>query len=317
MVAYTLVQRLTPNLALIGAGVAGAIVALATLAIPVPLLEDAVIASGIAVFLPAAEPPLGLTARICVGVAAGAGIAAVLWLILSVLIGIRVSRSVEPGARRPFVRRADAHPDAPPREPLRAKDLEMPRTRSSVANVEAVEESGFDDLPVPVLTEVEPDDAIVFGAPDPTLPPEPVIAMGPPPVPSSQPILELVPTPAVQPLPVDLDQPLAAFDPAAIPDTPVAPSPPVAPLRRKPRPQVYDASERFETFELTPQVREVPKPAASVSAPLSAPETDASVHALLDRLERGIVRRGERVEPEGPHGLESALDALRKLAVRA
>ncbi len=327
MVAYTLVQRLTPNLALIGAGVTGAIFALATLAIPVSLLEDAVIASGVAVFIPAAEPPLGATARICVGVAAGAGVAAVLWLILSVLIGIRESRSVKSGERRPTVRRADAHPDAPPREPLRAKDLEMPRVRSAVEKVQSdvADEGVFDELPVLALTQVEQADTDVGATPLPELPPEPVIAMGPPPpvetpveipVVKPQPILELVPAPSVQPLPFDLDQPLAAFDPSAIPDTPIAPPPPLAPLRRKPRPQLYEASERFETFELTPQVREEPVQ-ASTATPISAPETDASVHALLDRLERGIARRGERAEPETPHGLESALDALRKLAVRA
>ena len=155
--------------------------------------------------------------------------------------------------------------------------------------------------------------------------------------------------PAPQPLPADLDQPLSAFDPAAIPDIPLAPPPPLAPLVRAPVKPLLAEGERFETFELTPPVRPPvpPKPAVQAES-LAAPETDASVHALLDRLERGIARRVNHApqaepvqaepvpqpepappvesaaqapkdapEPAPPaSGLEGALAALRKMAVR-
>lgn len=359
MVAYSLVQRLTPNLALAGAGAAGVLVALATLAIPYELLADIVVTSGIAAFIPAAEPPLGMTARICVGVFAGGVAALVAWFVLSALLMWRDSRGVqEAGERRPVVRRADAHPDAPPRAPLLAtRDLGMP-FRAKGEAVEAEPETI--DADVHALASTGADDGAVSDLHLPELPPEPVIAMGTPtpPVETIQAVsipqvkAEAVPPPTPQPLPADLDQPLSAFDPGAILDVPLAPPPPLAPLNRAPMPPVLAEGERFETFELTPPLRmaaaSTPATASPPASPrqpdsLSAPETDASVHALLDRLERGIARRShpapapapaEAVVPQAepvpepapdpaqpsapvPPGLEGALAALRKMAVRA
>lgn len=358
MVAHDIVQRLTPNLALAGAGGAGALVALATLAIPGGLLQDIVVTSGVAAFVPAAEPPLGVTARICVGVFAGGAAALIAWFVLSALLMWRDSRQVEePGERRPVVRRADAHPDAPPRAPLLAtRDLGMPfRGKGEAVRAEAE----VIDADVHVVTAHSISEVEVHDLDLPELPPEPVIAMGTP-APPVETIPAIVisqakvdaPPPAPltpQPLPADLDQPLSAFDPAAIPDVPLAPPPPLAPLSRGPMNPVLADGERFETFELTPPVRPAP-PVQSAAAPalqsenLAAPETDASVHALLDRLERGIARRTHpavptesmrQVEPAprpepaaqtapGPQaepapaatGLEGALAALRKMAVR-
>lgn len=370
MVAYTLVQRLSPNLALAGAGLAGVLVALATLAIPAPLLENIVVTSGVAAFVPAAEPPLGVTARICVGVFAGGAAALIAWLLLSALLAWRDSRGEaedvaeekeEQRLRRPVVRRADAHPDAPPRPPLLAtRDLGVPfRANAQQAGDEA--EATLPDARFFAMAAHDVESATVeardFALP--ALPPEPVIAMGAPappvesvpsvaiPQPQAKPKMEpaslvtrSMPPFEPQPLPADLDQPLSAFDPAAIPEHPLAPPPPLKPLHRAPpAPPVFAVGERFETFELTlpvrPAVEETvaPAPAALPSGGLAAPETEASVLALLDRLERGIARRGEQAGPAeteaapalpveqsfGPEaqGLEGALAALRKLAVRA
>ncbi|WP_343518758.1 hypothetical protein [Sphingomonas sp.] len=368
MVAYTLVQRLSPNLALAGAGLAGVLVALATLAIPAPLLENFVVTSGIAAFVPAAEPPLGITARICVGVFAGGAGALIAWFLLSALLVWRDSRgeAEEEVVRRPVVRRADAHPDAPPRPPLLAtRDLGMP-FHAKVEQVETESDDPLTDARIFPVTEakVEQVDVDVRDLHLPELPPEPVIAMGvstPPaetvpavaiPQPQVEPAAEIpsivarsAPPLEPQPLPADLDQPLSAFDPEAIPAHPLAPPPPLKPLHRAP-PPVFAQGERFETFELTPPARPAAPPEAAVppsmrpapeTAPrpesLAAPETEASVHALLNRLERGIARRGEQNQapqaeaalapaaetspiPDMP-GLEGALAALRKLAVRA
>lgn len=369
MVAHSLVQRLTPNLALAGAGVAGVLVALATLVIPGGPLQDIVVTSGVAAFIPAAEPPLGVTARICIGVFAGGAAALVAWFVFSALLMWRDSRRVEePGERRPVVRRADAHPDAPPRAPLLAtRDLGMPY-RAKGEQVETLRDDRADDLRVfaSAHKEVEHGDAEVRDLHLPELPPEPVIAMGTPAPPVetipavSIPQVKVEPPvpPTPQPLPADLDQPLSAFDPAAIPDVPLAPPPPLAPLNRAPVKPLLAEGERFETFELTPPVRPAavqqpaPKPVVQPES-LAAPETDASVHALLDRLERGIARRTHPApldEPQAPQaeltpqteaaprvepvaqapapkqpaepappasGLEGALAALRKMAVRA
>lgn len=361
MIAHSLVQRLTPNLALAGAGGTGVLVALATLAIPYGLLTDIVVTSGVAAFIPAAEPPLGITARICIGVFAGGAAALIAWFLLSGLLMWRESHGeVEAGERAPVVRRADAHPDAPPRAPLLAtRDLGMPfRAKGEVVDAE----------PETIIAEVHAiaadhrdGKAEAYDLDLPELPPEPVIAMGTPAPPAETiPSVVLAPVevktspPTPQPLPADLDQPLSAFDPGAIPDLPRAPPPPLAPLTRAP---ALAHGERLETFELRPPVPPVAKP-APVAAPaplpdnLAAPETDASVNALLDRLERGIARRTHqtpeaapepaavvqtappvvpvpRAEPIPaspapepvreplPPGLEGALAALRKMAVRA
>lgn len=83
-----------------------------------------------------------------------------------------------------------------------------------------------------------------------------------------------------QPIPADLDQPLAAFDPGAVPAVPRAP---VRAVR-----------------SLAPVQRE----------PLPAGEGEASIGALLDRLERAAARRAAaRID-----GLEDMLVKLRKLA---
>jgi hypothetical protein len=312
MVAYALVQRLTPNVALALAGGAGACAVLASLVLPGALLEDMVLSSGIAAFVPAAEPPLGTTARLCIGLFAGGLIALIAWMGLSALLAWADSRAAgegPEGERRPTVRRADAHPDARPRVPLRASDLEVP-VYGRVPAAEPEPELG--------VTEI-----LELAA---ALPEEPVIAMGPPC--EGRPFN--APPPEVQELPADLDQPLSAFDPAAIPAIPAAPPPPVRPLRRRaPRAPIYDDGERFETFELTPAVRPMPMPAPDVPAPdldvptahpIATPQTEASVHALLDRLERGLGKFAPpppEPAPDPKRKLEDTLSELRRMAIRA
>lgn len=305
MVAYALVQRLTPNVALALAGGAGACAVLASLVLPGALLEDMVLSSGIAAFVPAAEPPLGTTARLCIGLFTGGLIALIAWMGLSAAIAWVDSRAaVGPeGEARPTVRRADAHPDARPRVPLRASDLDMP---------------ALDPVPA-----VEPEVSVadILDLSDAALPEDPVIAMGPPS--EGRPLH--APLPEVQELPADLDQPLAAFDPYAIPAVPMVPPPPVRPLRRRAaRAPIFDDGERFETFELTPPVRPAVEPVVApepeVAAPITAPQTEASVQALLDRLERGLGKFAPpppEPAPDPKRKLEDTLSELRRMAMRA
>jgi len=107
---------------------------------------------------------------------------------------------------------------------------------------------------------------------------------------------------------------------------------PVSPSRQ----QVFDAGERFETFPLTPPVRnpapvpaspgqgmpEAAAPLASIRPSVSARVEDdpsASIHALLDRLER-VVGQREAVARRAPppaareDSLEETLGTLRRLA---
>ena len=272
------------------AAAAGLAAAFGVAVMPTPLLEGLVMDSGLPAVLAAAEPPLGTTARIALGLGVGAFAAAFAWIAVFVLFGTRtltIGRAqpvpADEEVPTPVVRRADAHPDAPPRPPLLAtRDLGTPffEPRHAEISVAPLSESA------PAAVEA----------------PEPVAAMPEAPV--------------ERPLPVDLNQPMAAFDPQAIPDVPLPHPEPVTPHR----PATFDASERFETFELTPPVRPAVPPPARTDEAIVRPETDASIQALLDRLERGVVnKRQARRRPaprpsESERGLEQALATLRNLA---
>lgn len=212
-------QRLIQNLPTWGGGAAAALAALCVLVVPDWRLETAVSASGLSAVLPFAAPPLGLTARALLMVAAAVLTGAVVWSALFLVWGPGGALYRAPEGDAPTVRRADAHPDAPPRRPMSAADLGVP------------------------------------------------------------------PPPSVQPVPADLDQPLAAYHPGAIPDVPLEPIRAVPAMAAvstpEPEPEEVVAQDagpemtRIETFELTPMVRP-PRPASR----------DETVEALLQRLER-------------------------------
>lgn len=183
----------------------GAAAAAAAVGVGVVAAPDGWLA-GAAALLPVGEPPFGSTMRAVLAVGGAVLVAAVVWSALYLLFGeggAFAPRPV-PADGVPAVRRADAHPDAPPRRPLTAAEL------------------------------AEPD-------------------------------------PVERPVPADLDLPLAAFDPAAIPAVPREPARALAPLA---------PGERLQTFALTPPA---PKP------PVAA--EPASIDALLRRLEQGARRR--------------------------
>lgn len=266
MVAFSFRQRLTLSPAALAAIVAASAVAAAMVALPTHILESLAADSGIAAFVPSAEPPLGATARTLLAMLGGAFAGAVGWAVVTLLPRRAPRPAAQPQSDEetvPVLRRADAHPDAPPRAPLLA-------TRD----------------------------------------------LGPPPFPPERAEPAPEPEPIERDLPRDLEAPLSAFDPGAIPDVPAVPVPPVAPLYRKPELQ---PGERIETFELAR-----PAPLPIDERPLAAPRTEATIQALLDRLEKGVTRRAEAVpepQPASPaesslQGLERALDELRRLAVR-
>lgn len=130
--AEALRPHLTPEtigaIPLTGAGVAGTVFALAAIAVPAAWFENAVSGSGLPALLPVAEPPLGTTARALLALGGGVVTAAVVWAALYLLFGPGGPLAAKPRARgaAPVVRRADAHPDAPPRWPLSAAELASP-----------------------------------------------------------------------------------------------------------------------------------------------------------------------------------------------
>lgn len=320
------------------AALLGIAAATGALVVPGATLESLVMASGLPAVIAAAEPPLGWTARALFALGLGATVAAFSWLALFVLIGsrgmiLRTGREDEEvdehALTTPVLRRADAHPDAPPRPPLFAmRDLGTPFLEVCAEDAEQGLKIGkpAEEAPRPIAVTAEaPAPTAERPAAAPVLAPEPQ----PVPAPAPAPVAAAAPEPVERALPQDFSQPLAAFDPNAIPDVPLPPPVKLSPLRAKPRPQVR---ERFEVFELTPPVRPLAAAPAPAEERIMRPETEASVHALLERLERGMVRNGlatgseAEPAPSAPpfverrqhgRGLEDALVTLRNLARRA
>ncbi|OQW48272.1 MAG: hypothetical protein A4S16_00995 [Proteobacteria bacterium SG_bin6] len=234
-------QRLSFALAPAAGLALGVLTAATFLLLPLDRLEGLVLASGIPAVIAAAEPPLGFTARLAIALFSGVFLGGVLWFALFLAFGGRTlafgpeEELVDPTI--PVLRRADAHPDAPPRAPLLA-------TR---------------ELGTPFL-EVRAKAA------------------------------EVAPPPVERPLPADLDMPLSAYDPGAFASV---------------RP--FGPGERIATFDL-------PVPTPSVPAPARDPaprDTEATISALLERLERGVVDRQQRADR-----FDATLTTLRKLAPR-
>jgi hypothetical protein len=341
MVAFPRRQRLNLPIAPLAAALVGGVMALAFALMPSGILEDLVIDSGIASVVSAAEPPLGLTARAVLILIGGGGMAMIAWFALFLMFGTRsivIQRSADSGAeeKAPVLRRADAHPDAPARRPVFAnrdlgtpflevraerpvhKRAEEPELKQSLPAKPDIEDAHFE--PVPEAPVVAPIAAAPIAA-------APMIADVAPTV------AEPVDTVADErTIPADLDMPLAAFDPEAIPEEPADWAPSPISILRTPRQQVFDPGERFETFELTPMVRKSEAAPEPAHAPAQSPaqalaaarrerDPSASIHALLDRLERGVSRR-ESVppppsEPTPDEAIQQALVTLRRLATRA
>lgn len=255
----------------VGAAIAVATVAAVCFAVmPASALESLVWRTGIAALIPAAQPPLGLTARAVLALAtAGVG-AAVTWSALFLLVGpggllVRPARR-EDGV--PIVRRADAHPDAPPRRPMSAADLGTPLMEVSAANPVELERSIPADLDQPLAA----------------FDPHAILPVPMAPVPPVAPLVQTIETgsrPPVRIAETRLEEAVAstvvdepedeAIEPnlarAVTIDAPVAPA------------TVHGAATPISARR-APVVRDVVEPAAT-----------ASIESLLRRLEQGALRR--------------------------
>lgn len=181
-------------------------------AMPGDVLADLVGATGLPSLLPAAAPPLGLTARVAMGLAGGAIAFGLVFYLLRLL-----DRSMLASARpRPFVpetiveeapkpRRRDSHPDAPAPRPLSAwRELGEPapprhpapvRAKPEIAEPEVVEAEVAEPAPAP---EPEPIRATPDWMTDPDAEPEVVVKAPSPksrsrPAPRAEPVVETTP----------------------------------------------------------------------------------------------------------------------------
>ncbi|MES2420123.1 MAG: hypothetical protein V4595_02385 [Pseudomonadota bacterium] len=265
-------QPLIRALPLYGAVAGGLLAAVGVLAVSTASLETLVWTTGVAALVPAAAPPLGTTARVLLALGSGVLVGALLWSSLFLLFGpggFLVRRAPrEDGV--PVVRRADAHPDAPPRKPMSAADLGTPMMEVGIGA------SGTRDE---------------------------------------------------RTIPVDLDLPLAAFDPKAILPVPMEPVRPVAPLAQPmvapvvemprsaepatfvtapaPKPVERSVEVAFEedapepVYETVPETTPDSMPDMIATTPISRPgrppaepATPPTIEALLLRLEQGALKRG-------------------------
>ncbi|HYE28217.1 MAG TPA: hypothetical protein VEA61_08280 [Allosphingosinicella sp.] len=110
------------------AALAAVSVGFVTFAMPDALFSELVQASHLPNLVAAARPPLGDTARSAAVSAAVLFTFAAVWALMAALdrVPARAKAAPEPEAEAPRLRRADAHPDAPARRPLLARDLGEP-----------------------------------------------------------------------------------------------------------------------------------------------------------------------------------------------
>ena len=264
--------------------VVAVLVALAFLFMPIRVIEGMAVDSGIAAILTAAAPPLGVTARLAVAFFAALAAGGATWFGLFLIVGAR-AMLIRRGAAEdgvPVLRRADAHPDAPPRRPVFANsDLGTP----------------FLDVKAEPVTD-EPFVPIVTAAQNvPTDLDTPIAAYW---TPSDVPLPDVGPEPVFVPIVVPEPEPEAIAAPIVEPEP--LPAPVLTPVSA-PR---FAPHERIETFGLAVSADDEP----------STPLPQATIHDLLERLERGVAKRQPEPEEMREPTLEETLDALRALARR-
>lgn len=153
------------------ASLAGLAIVFVTIAVPGDFLSTIVNGTGLPSLIPAAAPPLGLTARICVAIGGALGTFGLVFLLLRLLDrtgfeNVSAPVRVEIDEEAPRLRRRDVHPDAPGRRPISAaRDLGEPAPPEPPRSAPPI-----------WLAEAEP---------EPVVEPEPIVAAEPAPAPAS------------------------------------------------------------------------------------------------------------------------------------
>ncbi len=275
MIALTR-QTLIRSLPVYGAVVGGLIAATAVLLASTETLESAVWTTGVAALVPAAAPPLGTTARALLALGSGALVAALLWSSLFLLFGpggvFAKASPREDGV--PVIRRADAHPDAPPRKPMSAADLGTPMMEVGVgAGPGAGLSAGRDERTIPA----DLDQPLAAFDPHAILP------------------VPMEPVRPVSPLAQGIVAPVVESSSTAEPDTFVT-APLVEPVER-PVEVAEDGVAEDGVAECglaedgAPEIN-APTPIARPARVDSDPNSPPTIEALLRRLEQGALRRG-------------------------
>lgn len=278
-----------PGLAALAALSAGFV----AFAMPDALFSGLVATSRLPDFVPAAQPPLGETARLAASGAAALFTFAAVWALMA-LLGRRPAirrPEAEPESETPRVRRADAHPDAPARRPLLARDLGEPLELEDFPQAPAADE--------PAFTEAEQRPLPAFLVPQ-AAEREPELGESESQGPESQ-------WPESQ-----WDEPEPLWTP---------PQAKLAEAEPEPEPQL----ERQPDSEAEP----LPNSQLAAQLPETEEETDQSLSQLVNRIEFGLSRKRQALPAaadlppaqEAPaeqekigHRLRSAINDLQKIA---
>ncbi len=261
------------------AGLAALAAAFAAFAVPQDLLARAVVATGLPTLLSAAQPPLGLTARVGLAVVGAVIVFGLVFLLLRLLdrSGLDGGEAGQDSPAAPRVRRRDGHPDAPAPRPISAaRDLGEPAPPRAPRSVTPPWLDEAEPAGAALAAEPEPDPAPVpesWQAPEAAVLPEPVVEVSPAPAFAPAPEPEIAE--AVQPGPVSAPTPAPAPAPAPAADLPSSLSELMARLEQglaKRRPTAPAASA-------TP-TQVFPEPAA--------PEPRVFPEAADDRLQSAI-----------------------------
>jgi hypothetical protein len=292
------------------AGLSALAAAFAAFAIPQEILSRAVVATGLPRLLSAAQPPLGLTARVALAIGGALLVFGIVLLALRLLdrSGLGANEEQDDENRSgPRVRRRDGHPDAPAPRPISAaRDLGEP----------APPHAPRAELPL-WLDEAEPA-AQPFGvAPEPAVEPEPERE----PTPEPEPVAEADPwsAPGPQAFPEPTPAPVIAHDQghddaydhepepwpeleaafermpeatlSSLPEPASEPQPePVAVAAPAPVPEVAHVAVVEPARVPAPVAAAAPAPAAP------QPEMPTSIAGLMERLEQGLAKR-RRIQP--------------------
>jgi len=294
------------------AGLAALAAAFAAFVVPQDLLSRAVSATGLPSLLSAAQPPLGLTARVVLAVGGAAIVFGLVFLLLRLLdrSGMNAGSETrdEEAALAPRVRRRDGHPDAPAPRPISAaRDLGEPAPPRAPR------------VPVPAwLDEAEPVGALSVEVEA-----------------EAESESELHPAPEPVARIWDESEPATAPEPGAEPEIVLAAGPDPAP-EPEPEPEIVCEAAPELVAEAEPELAIVAE-AESQPEPQPAPEPKADMPTdlagLMERLEQGLARRRmiapasvipaapPQVFPEAAEApddrLQSAIASLQRLAARS
>ena len=293
--------RLDKPVALMMGVAAGALVFM----MPIYLLEQAAVASGLANLLPPASPPLGFKAQIAAATLAaliGFGLAYALMRLLD-----RASGMFEPEQRAPVerseeeaprLRRRDRHPDAPARRPLSAaRDLgepvelepAPPRRRTPLTLSLSQDEQPMPRMPwerdrAEPAAEAQPQQRVrapLLAEPEPE--PEPVAPAEPEPVEAAEDSFTAPHVPVEEPIEFAPEE-----EPVGEPDTSDA----------EPAPVILADPIQEEAEPLTAEPQSVsPEPVLPAVQPTRSPNGQETIGEMLARLERALDRR----TPPRPH----------------